>query len=304
MPGFILIGEKSSKLKDLDIFTETFNSLGLPLEKVYADDIAVISGETPYTYIRGAKTPPPDFIIPAFFGDNTYHNRSVVRMFESIGVLCINNCDCLINTGDKLKSFQLIKKHAPYACLPKTMLYMPSIGEKTITENFSFPIIVKIDHGAKGTGVSLAKNYDHLIDIIGLYRKSYNDEILLQEFISESAGVDLRIIICGGKYITSFKRINEKCFKSNLASGGRLEFFTPPDEIINTAKAVGAALNINLGSVDFLLGSKGRYYVCEANSMPGLSYVKAAAKAGLRNPLSDIAENIRRQVENHKSNIQ
>ena len=296
MNGWILVGEKSVNLNDLNIFVNSFNEMGLPLKRVFANEISAIASNENVVFVNGKKEAPPVFIVSAFFGNNDYHNRSVVKMLESMGVLCINNYTCLIDTCDKLKSFHLVHEKVKTALLPKTILYHPSLREDFLKENIGFPMVVKINHGAKGTGVELAQNYNHLTNIIAQFQAEYDDEILLQEYIASSRGKDLRIIFCGGQVITSFVRINDTDFKSNLATGGHLQFVTPPSHLLATAQEIALALSINLGSVDFLLGEDNKYYLCEANSMPGLSYAKASGNNGIKNPLEDIVNNIKKQL--------
>lgn len=296
MNGWILVGEKSVNLNDLNIFVDTFNKMGLHLKKVFAGQITAIASNEKVVFVNGKKEELPNFIVSAFFGNNDYHNRSVVKMLESMGVLCINNYACLIDTCDKLKSFHLVNEKVKSTLLPKTILYNPSLTEDFLNQNIGFPLVIKINHGAKGTGVELAQNYTHLNSIIAQFKAEYDDEILLQEYISSSRGKDLRIIICGGQVITSFVRINDTDFKSNLATGGHLKFVTPPNHLLDTAQEIALALSINLGSVDFLLGEDDKYYLCEANSMPGLSYVKSSGNNGIKNPLEDIVNNIKSQL--------
>lgn len=296
MTGWILVGEKSVNLNDLNIFVDTFNKMELPLKRVFANQISAIASNENVVFVNGKKEELPSFIVSAFFGNNDYHNRSVVKMLESMGVLCINNYACLIDTCDKLKSFHLVHEKVKSALLPKTILYHPSLTEDFLNLNVGFPMVIKINHGAKGTGVELAQNFSHLTSIIAQFQAEYDDEILLQEYIASSRGKDLRIIFCGGEVMTSFVRINDTDFKSNLATGGHLQFVTPPSHLLAAAKEIALALSINLGSVDFLLGEDNKYYLCEANSMPGLSYVKASGNNGIKNPLEAIVENIKNQL--------
>lgn len=296
MNGWILVGEKSANLSDLAIFVDTFNRMGLPLKKVFTNQITPLISNDRAVFIAGKIEPLPTFVISAFFGNNNYHNRSVVKMLESMDVMCINTHACLIDTCDKMKSFQLVQEKVPQALLPKTILYHQGLTENFLTQTIGFPMVVKINHGAKGTGVELAGDYRHLTEILASFRVTYQDQILLQEYIASSRGKDLRIILCGGQVVTSFVRINDTDFKSNLATGGCLQFVDLPLHLKTTAQEIAKALSINLGSVDFLLGNDNKYYLCEANSMPGLSYVKASGEDGMENPLETVVENIKKQI--------
>lgn len=298
MNGWILVGEKSANLKDVDIFIKGFTDIDINLKKVFAKDISIFIDENDSIYVNGKKTDLPDFSVSAFFGNYDYHNHSVVKLLEGRGVLCINGYSCLINARDKMKSFLLVKEAVPAACLPKTLLYNSSYSEALIKEAIGFPLVAKINHGAKGNGVHLVNNFTELTEVVSVLEEKYGDEIILQEYISFSKGKDLRVIVCGGKVMTSFLRTNQDSFKSNLNSGGLLHFFKLPKALEDTSLQIAKTLGMNLGSVDFLLGENDKFYFCEANSMPGLSYVKASKDQNITNPLKTIAENIKNQVIN------
>jgi glutathione synthase/RimK-type ligase-like ATP-grasp enzyme len=121
---------------------------------------------------------------------------------------------------------------------------------------------------------------------------TYDDEILVQECIEASKGRDLRIMLAGRKYSQAYIRDNGDEFKSNLSQGGELQFLTPPDEVIKIAEEVAQLLDIYFGSVDFLMGENDTYYICEANSMTGLTYSKEMATSTEDNPLISILKEI------------
>lgn len=297
MTGWVLVGEKSADIWEMKVFIDTFEQAGVNIEKVFAKDIAVIADSENKVFINGKEKPLPDFAVAAFFGDFDYHNLFVVKMLEGMGIHCINSYDCLKDARDKLKAFHMVKENVPEAVLPKTMLYDKNLPWDFITSNFSFPLIAKINHGAKGIGVTLANDINELKNNIEELEKEFQDQILIQQYIHQQTGRDLRFIVCGGEIISCFTRTSQsEGFKSNLSEGGSLEFFNPSPELSQTALKTAQALSLNLGSVDFLFGENDTFYLCELNSLPGLSYVVAARNAGKADPLAQIAENIKKQV--------
>ena len=300
MKIFILLGEKSSKLKDIDLFCKAFNDNGLKLQKIMADDINISLSDKSCIYINGVKQSLPDAVISAYFGNMDSHNLYVTQMLESMGVLCINSSSCLTLARDKLKTFIKIKQHLPEIFLPKTVLYSKNITENILKETTGFPLVVKIINGSKGMGVETADNFSEAITKAEFLKKKFNDDIIFQEYIKSSYGKDLRFIICGGKYITSFIRSSSEGFTSNVAQGGKITPFSADTELIAAAEKLAALLDINLGSIDFLFGSDNRFYFCESNGMPGLNYTQAYTDLGLENPMNLICRNIKKQIENNK----
>lgn len=149
-------------------------------------------------------------------------------------------------------------------------------------------------------GVETADNFSEAITKAEFLKKKFNDDIIFQEYIKSSYGKDLRFIICGGKYITSFIRSSSEGFTSNVAQGGKITPFPADTGLIAAAEKLAALLDINLGSIDFHFGSDNRFYFCESNGMPGLNYTQAYTDLGLENPMNLICRNIKKQIENNK----
>lgn len=215
----------------------------------------------------------PDYVVAAFFTEKNYHTHSVLKMLESVGVLCINNYDCIKNADDKLLSFQKIAESIEGIRLPKTMLVTPHTEASLVSQLFSYPLVMKVIHGSKGKGVVLVNSEKELDNIINMITSGdLADQVLIQECIVNSSGRDLRIIISSGKYVKAFVRQNEENFRSNLAKGGHILEYEPSESLIQTAEEIAKLLKINMGSVDFLFGEDDTFYFCEANAMPGVAF--------------------------------
>ncbi len=298
MEIYLLLGEKSAALKDIDIFCSAFEKNGIKLKKVMTDTIDISYPFNGQISINGQKCPVPDAVISAYFGNINDYNLYVTRYFESMGVLCINTADCIVDARDKLKTILKIGQNLPEIKIPDTLLLSQNTTAEFINEKMSFPCVIKIINGSKGIGVELCQSAKEAIDKAEKFKLKYSDGTMLQKYISQSKGCDLRFIICGGKYVVSFIRYNSESFLSNVAKGGETIPYTPNEKEIKTAESIASLLNINLGSVDFLTGQNNELFFCEANAMPGLNYTKAFVKAGKGNPLDIIAQNIKDQIKN------
>ena len=296
MNGWIIVGEKSRNLKDVDKFIDRFRKYSIDMDKVSASDISLSDTQNPDTvFVDGKETHLPQLVISAYFGNIDKHNLDVSRMLESKNTLSMNSAYCIEICRDKFKVYDILNQNYPSIKIPKTIVFSAETDKDFIENSFSYPLIVKINKGSKGNGVELVSSYEELVDTANKFKTQFSDDILIQEYISTSEGKDLRIILCGGKYITSFIRSNNSSFKSNLAEGGSIDFITPPLFLISQAEKIGKALDMNIGSVDFLIDGD-KYYFCEANAMPGNSYSEAAKEKGLKDPFDDVIENIINQT--------
>jgi RimK family alpha-L-glutamate ligase len=215
----------------------------------------------------------PDYAVAAFFTEKNYHTGSVLRMLESVGVLCINSYDCIKNVDDKLLTFQKVAESIEEVNFPKTLLVTDETSAEFVSGQFDYPLVMKVMHGSKGKGVVLVKTEKELDNLISMSTASeIGDEIIIQECIAASSGRDLRVVLCNGKFASAFVRQNEKSFRSNIAKGGKIVQYTPPTAVIEAAEKVAACLKINMGSVDFLFGENDTFYLCEANAMPGIAF--------------------------------
>lgn len=296
MEIYLLLGEKSAALKDIDIFCDAFEKNGIKLKKVMTDTIDISYPFNGQISVNGQKCPLPDAVISAYFGNMNDYNLYVTRYFESMGVLCINTADCIIDARDKLKAMLKISQNLPNIKIPDSLLLSPNTTAEFIKEKMSFPCIIKILNGSKGIGVELCQSAEEAIKKATEFKEKYGDSTMLQKYIRSSKGRDIRFIVCDGKYIVSFIRQNSESFLSNVAKGGEIIPYTPKYEEIKAAESIAALLNINLGSVDFLTDKNGELVFCEANAMPGLNYTQAFIKAGLENPLNAIVKNIKNQI--------
>ena len=187
---------------------------------------------------------------------------------ERLGIHIVNSPNSIETVKDKLYSHQILaQNNLP---VPKTMLVKFSVNVELVEKNIGFPIVVKTLSGTQGSGVFLADNkrtFHDLMQLIEATNKTAN--VILQEFVSTSKGVDLRVFTLGGKAIACFKRSNnDGGFKANFSSGGSVEPYEITLEIEWLATQTSNILNLDMARIDLLFDND-HFKVCEANSSPG-----------------------------------
>ena len=283
--GFLLVGDYSDYEKEMDLVIKMFNQLNVSIELVNFNDISVLAYEdfNGKITVNGELKDCPDFVIVSAVDErDQYQFKAVLRMFETLGVKCINNLNSIEKTGDKIYSFQYAKQKVPEVKIPKTMLISQNTDVNEIESEISFPLVLKIMDGNQGRGVSLINSKEELENILNIVTASeFGQELMVQEAIMSSKGKDIRIVIGGGEFIHAFVRSNDNDFKSNLHQGGSIERFDAPESLIETSVKLTEAFGLELGSIDYLFGDNpDEFYLCELNSIPGISYLFEAKDNG------------------------
>ena len=303
MLGWLLVNQKTVDEPSIQMIMKLILKMQFNIKVVDVSEVEVLceSGKSRYCYIAGEETQTPDFVLSAFFGGNNYQSKAIVKMLESLGAFCVNSSESLSNTADKLLTFQKLAARSENILFPKTVLMTPKTKASFINKVIGFPCVVKVMHGSKGKGVIRVKSEKELENLLDINAAlTYNDQILIQECIEASKGRDLRIMLAGRKFSTAYIRDNGSNFKSNLSQGGDLQFITPPDHVIEIAEKAAEILDIYFGSVDFLFGENDTYYICEANSMTGLTYSSKEMTDNKNNPLLAVFQNIMEEAKKHK----
>ena len=210
-------------------------------------------------------------IIPRVGASNTYYGSSLVRHFTAMGVFTVASEGAILQSRDKWTCSQLLSKaNVP---IPKTILGITSNIESLLTNFKEKPVIIKILEGTHGNGVILAETYLNALSTIETL-KTAGIKFLLQEYIEESKGCDLRVIVVDGVVVASMKRQSKKGdFRSNLHRGGTSETFKLSMEEENVAIRAAKALGLGVCGVDILQSERGPL-VLEVNSTPGLEGIE------------------------------
>ena len=210
-------------------------------------------------------------IIPRIGASNTYYGSSLVRHFSAMGVFTVVSEYGILQSRDKWTCLQLlINANIP---VPNTVLGASSNNEFLLSNFNEYPTIIKILESTHGNGVILAESYVNALSTIEAL-KTAGVKFLLQEYIAESKGSDIRIIVVDGKVVAAMKReCREGDFRSNLHRGGTSENITLSYDEENIALRAAKALRLGVCGVDLLQSNKGPL-VLEVNSTPGLEGIE------------------------------
>jgi ribosomal protein S6--L-glutamate ligase len=233
-----------------------------------------ITSHRPSVFYQGKDLPKYDAVIPRIGASVTFYGTAVLRQFEMMGVYPANESVAISRSRDKLRSLQLLARKG--VGLPVTVFaHKTSNSEEVIKLVGGPPVIIKLLEGTQGIGVILGETKRAAESIIQAFG-GVNTNILVQEFIKEARGEDIRCLVVGGKVVASMKRKGrEGEFRSNLHRGGSAEKvkITPAERL--TAISAAKAMGLNVCGVDMLRSNHGPV-VMEVNSSPGLEGVETA----------------------------
>jgi ribosomal protein S6--L-glutamate ligase len=213
-----------------------------------------------------------DAIIPRIGASVTFYGSSIIRQFEVKHVYTTLSSLALVRSRDKLRATQVLAKND--IGIPKTVFAkQPRDVQNLIKTVGGPPLIVKLLEGTQGLGVVLAETKTAAKSVIEAFY-GLNANILVQEFIKEAGGSDIRVIVVGGKVIAAYKRQGQEGeFRSNLHRGGEGVKVTLTSKEKKTAIAATKALGLNIAGVDMLRSERGPL-VLEVNSSPGFEGVE------------------------------
>ena len=215
-----------------------------------------------------------DAVIPRIGASVTFYGMAVLRQFEMMGVYPLNESVAIGRSRDKLRSMQLLARAG--IGLPVTAFaHDPKQTEEVLKLVGGAPVVIKLLEGTQGVGVVLADTKRSATSVVEAFRGA-KVNILLQEFIKEAGGTDIRAIVVGGKVIAAMKRTGaEGDFRSNLHRGGSAEIIKLSPEERATAVRAAKTMGLNVCGVDMLRANHGPV-VMEVNSSPGLEGVESA----------------------------
>jgi len=211
----------------------------------------------------------PKIIIPRTGSGTGYFGFAILRHFERLGIPTVNKSYAIEATKDKLFAHQVLAEHG--IPTPKTMLVKHPVNSKLVDKVIGWPAVVKIMAGSYGKGVYIVSSREKFHDFIEFAHGIKSDEaIIVQEYIAEQPGTDLRVFVIGDKVLGAIKRSStDGSFKANLTRGGVGEVYPVTDQIEKIALDTARALDLEVAGVDLLFDKDGGYKVCEANSAPG-----------------------------------
>lgn len=233
-----------------------------------------ITSSRPNVRYEGKALPHYDAVIPRIGASVTFYGTSVVRQFEMMGTFCINESVAISRSRDKLRSLQLLSRKG--IGLPRTgFAHHPDNVSDLIKNVGGAPVVIKLLEGTQGIGVVLADTKKAAESIIEAFM-GLKANILVQEYVKEAGGADIRCLVVGGKVIAAMKRqAAEGEFRSNLHRGGTATIVRLSPKERKTAVDAAKIMGLNLCGVDILRSSNGPV-VMEVNSSPGLEGIEQA----------------------------
>jgi ribosomal protein S6--L-glutamate ligase len=233
-----------------------------------------IASRRPEVYYNGEKLTGYDAVIPRIGASVTFYGMAVLRQFEMQGVFPLNESVGIGRSRDKLRSMQLLARDG--IGLPvTTFAHDPRQTDEVLKLAGGAPVVIKLLEGTQGIGVVLADTDRSAKSVVEAFRGA-GVNILLQEFIKEAGGTDIRAIVVGGKVVAAMKRTGaEGEFRSNLHRGGSAQVIKLSPEERSTAIRSAKAMGLNVCGVDMLRSNHGPV-VMEVNSSPGLEGVEKA----------------------------
>ena len=256
----------------------------------YKNCYAAIEQNNPVVSYDGEILKDFDVVIPRIASYMTRYGTAIVRQFEMQGVYTPTSSISIVRSRDKLRSMQLLARAG--VGIPKTVFARSAADVNDLIDELGgTPVIIKLARGTHGNGVVLAETKKAAKSVLQAFYVMDEDgtNILLQEFVKESAGTDIRAFIVGGKVIASMQRQSlDDDFRSNLHQGGEGKSIKLTDEERKTAIKAAKATGLAICGVDMMRSARGPL-VLEVNSSPGFGIEKVTGR-DVAGPILDYIE--------------
>jgi ribosomal protein S6--L-glutamate ligase len=226
----------------------------------------------PDLYYRQHQLETYDAVLPRIGASITYYGTAVVRQFQEMDVFCANTAHGILNSRDKLRSLQILSRHS--IGLPRTTFVRDKKDVLPSIERVGgAPVIIKLIEGTQGIGVLLAESIKQAESIIELLQ-SQKQNVLIQKFVAESKGRDIRAFVVGDQVVAAMRRVAQgQEFRSNVHRGGVAEPVDLSEEYRETAVRCTQIMGLRVAGVDMLEGESGPQ-IMEVNSSPGLEGIE------------------------------
>jgi ribosomal protein S6--L-glutamate ligase len=256
----------------------------------YRDCYASIEQNNPTVSYKGEDLTSFDAIIPRIAANMTKYGTAILRQLEMQGVYSTSSSIAISRSRDKLRSMQLMAKAG--IGIPKTVVSRNTTDIDDLLEQLGgMPVIIKLARGTHGNGVVLAETKKAAKSVLQAFYLTNDDgtNILLQEFVKESAGTDIRAFVVGSRVVASMKRQSlDDDFRSNLHKGGEGTVIKLTEEERKMAIKAAKAMGLNIAGVDMMRSDRGPL-ILEVNASPGFGIEKVTGR--------DVASSIIEYVE-------
>lgn len=260
----------------------------------YRECYASIEQNHPTVSYRGEDLIDFDAVIPRIACNMTKYGTAIVRQLEMQGLYTVSSSIAITRSRDKLRSMQLLAKSG--IGIPKTVVSRNTADIDDLLEQLGdMPVIIKLARGTHGNGVVLAETKKAAKSVLQAFYLTNDDgtNILLQEFIRESAGTDIRAFVVGSRVVASMKRQSlDDDFRSNLHKGGEGTTIKLTDEEKKVAVKAAKAMGLNIAGVDMMRSNRGPL-ILEVNASPGFGIEKVTG----RNVASAIIEYVEQNAK-------
>lgn len=256
----------------------------------YRDCYASIEQNNPTVSYRGQDLSQFDAIIPRIASNMTRYGTAIVRQLEMQGIYSTSSSIAISRSRDKLRSMQLMAKAG--VGIPKTVVSRNTTDIDNLLEQLGgMPVIIKLARGTHGNGVVLAETKKAAKSVLQAFYLTNDDgtNILLQEFVKESAGTDIRAFVVGSRVVASMKRQSlDDDFRSNLHKGGEGTVIKLTEEERKMAIKAAKAMGLNIAGVDMMRSERGPL-ILEVNASPGFG-IEKVTKRDVATPIIEYVE--------------
>lgn len=249
----------------------------------------IVMDETgPAIFYKGKKLESFDAIIPRIGASVTFYGTAVVRQFEMMNVFSVVSSIAITRSRDKLRSLQILSNSG--VRMPNTAFTNSSRNNKKVFEHVgNAPMVIKLLEGTQGLGVVLAETEKAAESVVEAF-ESLNTRVILQQFIKEAGGADIRAFIVDGQVVGAMKRQGKEGeFRSNLHRGGSASVIKLSRAEKTTAIKAAKHMGLSVAGVD-MLQSKDGPMVLEVNSSPGLEGIEIATGSDIAGKIIDFIE--------------
>lgn len=263
--------------------------------------IEIMKNELVVNY-QGKILPTPDAIIPRIGASRTFYGTAMVRHFEMMEVFSTSGNLAIARSRDKLRSLQVLSKNG--VDMPRTVFASnKSSAKDVIALSGGTPLVLKILEGTQGVGVVLVESEKAAKSVLdAFYGMDVN--LLVQEFIEEAGGADIRAFVVGGEVVGAMKRQGaEGDFRSNLHQGGNAILYKLSKKEKKTALEAAKAMGLGVCGVDMIQSKRGPL-VMEVNSSPGLEGIEKSTNINIAKKIMEyIAKNVKPKIKDEKRKI-
>lgn len=298
----IVVLSRNSKLYSTSRLVEAIEEAGhiaTVLDHLKCDIVS--EEDNPCIYYRGTKVEGVDAVIPRIGASVTFYGSAVVRQFEMMKVFAAVESQALVRSRDKLRSLQIMARSG--VGMPKTVFTNYSAEVKKIIDSVGgAPLIVKLLEGTQGVGVMLAPTFQAAESIIQAFH-SMKSRVIVQEYIEEARGEDIRAFVVDGKVVGAMKRTGKEGeFRSNLHRGGAGKLIELSDEERRTALVAADTMGVSVAGVDLLQSNRGPLAL-EVNSSPGLRGIESATGKNIAGRIISFVERKAQEDPSNRNNL-